>query len=278
MNKLMIKEAFRREIQQRGLDILCKHKGGFQFTTAFFPYTSGEIGPYYVQSGVVQNDGEDYEKAIDDMSELICSTIGAKVSDMVISGGETRDWIFSLPIALQLCQPHVMLYKPVGNDLVGKTVGADIKGKEVIHVADLNNEGSSPRDLWVPAIKAAGGTIKDIFFYVDRMEDGVKVMEKLGLHSEAVVPLDSDAWEYLQKKGVVNPEVYKSLMTRMEDKDKWARKMLRNHEGLETLAALLASGKNRDKGKKILATYEEIRDEVVEGMKRQVGQGVERWL
>ena len=161
-------------IQQRGLDILARHKGGFQFTNTFFPYTSGEIGPYYVQSGVVQNDGMDYYHAISDMSALVERTICRDcLSQIVISGGETRDWIFSNPVSVHLSREHnksipsVMLYKD------GKTVGADIKGKELVHIADLNNEGSSPRDYWKPIIEKAGGTVKHIFFYVDRMEEGV---------------------------------------------------------------------------------------------------------
>jgi hypothetical protein len=109
-------------IQERGLDILAKHKGGFQFTNTFFPYTSGEVGPYYVQSGVVQNDGLDYLHAIGDMSALVERTLGADrlqdcLQKFVISGGETRDWIFSGPVAVDLSKrhsvsiPHIMLYK-----------------------------------------------------------------------------------------------------------------------------------------------------------------------
>ena len=267
----------RKTMQERGLDILAKHKGGFQFTNTFFPYTSCEIGPYYVQSGVVQNDGADFITAINDMAYLVKNTVGSdRLAQAVISGGETRDWIFSPPVAFGLSRPHIMLYKD------GKSVGADIKGKEVIHVADLNNEGSSPRDLWVPAIKKAGGTINDIYFYVDRMEEGVHVMKELGLNSHAVVPLDEHAWEYLQETKVVTPEVYQNLMARGKSKEErgaWARGMLKTDAGLETLAKLAASEKTFSKAKGILDKgYPNMKDELIDRLKTRYGRGIARGL
>ncbi len=257
-------------MQERGLDILARSKDGFKFTSTFFPYTSGEIGPYYVQSGGVQCTGRDYITAINDMASLVSDAIGAeRVSKAVVSGGETRDWIFSNPVAFKLGMPHVMLYKD------GKTVGADMNGMEDIHVADLNNEGSSLRDYWVPIIKKAGGTIQDVFFYVDRMEDGVQVVRDLGLRSHAGVPLDAHAWDYSQKIEIVNPEVYKSLMERAENKDDWARAMLRSLDGIDTLAALIASAKTLDKAKRILDVgYPDMKAELIDRLKSRVGRGI----
>lgn len=266
----------RKSMQERGLNVLARHKGGFQFTNTFFPYTSGEIGPYYVQSGVVQNDGHDYNGAIDDMSELVRSAVGEKrVGGIIISGGETRDWIFSLPVALKLYRPHVMLY----ND--GKMVGAsgEIKGREVVHVADLNNEGSSPRDKWVPIIKKAEGTIRDIFFYVDRMEGGVDVVKDLGLNSHAVVPLDEHAWDYLQKTGVVSAEVYRNLMARgksQADRDEWAEAMLKSRAGQSELVKLFDNEKSREKVRKILSHgYAYLKSELLDVLKRESRSGLD---
>jgi len=225
----------------------------------------------------VQNDGADYVTAVKDMSSLVSGALASELlPKTVISGGETRDWIFSNPVAVALQRPHVMLYKD------GKSVGADIKGKDIVHVADLNNEGSSPRDLWVPAIKKAGGTINDIFFYVDRMEEGVNVMKELGLNSYAVVPLDAHAWDYLQKTGVVSSEVYKNLMARgktKEERRSWAENMLKTDAGLETLAALAASQKTFEKARGILTKgYPDMKDELVDRLKVKFGRGIVRGL
>lgn len=55
----------------------------------------------------------------------------------VISGGEIRDLIFSLPIADRLCRERIVIRKN------GKIIGPSIKGRIVLHVADLNNKDSS---------------------------------------------------------------------------------------------------------------------------------------
>jgi len=94
-------------------------------------------------------------------------------------------------------------------------------------------------------------------------------MEELGLQRHALVPLNEVAWNYQKQQGVVTPEIYKNLIDRMEDKDNWARQMLRSNKGLEKLASLLSSPdkKTEDKGLKILATYEDISEELKDRLK-----------
>ncbi|MEK6953294.1 MAG: hypothetical protein AABX29_09870 [Nanoarchaeota archaeon] len=270
---------FNEEIQKRNLAALAKSPGGFQFTRTFFPYTSHEIGPYYVQSAAIMCDGTAYTLACNDMVTRIRTDVGDGFHG-IVSGGESRDWCFSGPVAQILQLPHTMIYK---KDETGpcKTIGATIKGKEVIHVADLNNEGSSPRDMWIPTIRNAGGRIEHIFFYVDRLESGVGEMKKLGLQSHAIIPLDEAAWQYLQEIGIVSPEVYSSLCSRMEDKDAWAKDMLRSDDGLETLVALLGSVKTREKGQKILSVgYPDIRDDIIDRLRSKKSRWpeIQRWL
>ncbi len=251
-----------RKLQEKHLVILVKNSG-FQFSSTFFPYTSGEIGPYYINSECVMKNGEDYAEAISDMTKLIISNISYDKkldrSNNIISGGESRDWIFSFPVAYQLKAPHLMIYKD------GKMLGPSIDKKYVIHVADLNNEGSSPRDKWVPAIRSSGGTIDNIFFYVDRMEDGVQVMKDLGLESHSLVPLDNNAWEFLRKSRVVDDNVYKNLTDRMEDKHAWALNMLRSDAGIKKLREMVDDPKQCEKVKKIVNNgYPELKDELIE--------------
>ena len=255
-----------RDLQEKHLGILVKN-GGFQFSDSFFPYTSGEIGPYYVQSADIMKDGNDYAEAVKDMVNLVPSIIPSDKlilnSKIVISGGESRDWIFSFPVAAKLNYSHVMIYKD------GKMLGPSLKDKYVIHVADLNNEGSSPRDKWVPAIRNSGGKIEHIIFYVDRMEDGVKVMQDLGLESHSLVPLDEHAWSYLKSKGVVNDEIYKNLINRMEDKHSWALNMLRSEKGFGKLTELFEDPKNIEKAAKIINKgYPDFKPEFIDRAKK----------
>jgi len=236
-----------RDLQKKHLEILVRNKG-FEFTDTFFPYTSGEIGPYYVQSVVVENNGEDYYQVIKDMVGLISRNVKIDNST-VISGGESRDWDFSNPVAYEFKLPHAKIYKN------GKVLGADMKDKKIIHVADLSNEGFSLRDLWIPAIRDRGGKIEHIFFYVDRMENGPNVMEELGLQSYALVPLDDKAWDYLLENNVVSSEIYADLKERgttKEERDSWARKMLKSDRGFKILKRFFENPNTKQKAMKII--------------------------
>ena len=245
-------------LQARNLEILVRNDG-FKFTNSFFAYTSGKIGPYYVNSEAVMKDGRTYAEAIDSVSKYALRLMG----DFIISGGETRDWIFSNPVAVKQGNAHVSLYKD------GKMLGADVKERNVIHIADLNNEGSSPRDFWIPMIRKAGGVINDIVFYVDRMEEGAKVMKDLGLKSIAVVQLDEFAWEYLRRRDIINSETYANLIERMNNKEKWAEDMLISNIGIENLSRLFSGAKkSRERAFKILDTgYPTIKEEILDRLK-----------
>lgn len=257
-----------RKVQERNLDILTKNKG-FQFTDTFFPYTSGQIGPYYIQSVVVENSGSDYKRACDDFANLVNSNGNFDV----ISGGESRDWDFSNVLSYILSKPHMKIYKN------GKTLGAEnIQGKSVAHVADLNNEGSSIRDLWMPAIQKAGGIVRDVFFYVDRLEDGVNVVDDLKLNSYAVVPLDQYAWDYLQEKGVITKEVHNSLSARMQDKDSWAKNMLRSDKGIGKFVELALDINTRPKVDKIMNKgYPEMKEDLVSVLMEKTDIDIDVW-
>jgi orotate phosphoribosyltransferase len=247
----MLDSARRRQLQKDNLLALLRN-GAFQFADErrpWFPYTSGQIGPYYVQSIAVERDGAAYAAAVDAVVELIRAEFpGADT----ISGGETRDWDFSNPAAVALRLPHVKLYKD------GKTLGADIRGRRLLHVADLNNEGSSVRDFWKPIVEKNGGTLAGVVFYVDRLEEGTDVMRDLVLPAQAVVPLDEAAWTEARKEGFVSESLYASLLARLRDRHAWARQALVNHP--DTFLELYRPSATRSKAEKIMRTYPDLKD------------------
>ncbi len=209
--------------------------------------------------------GDTYSKAI------ALTKFVSKLSNFdIISGGETRDWIFSMPVANLLEIPHVMLYKD------GKKVGAEMDGRRVLHIADLNNEGSSVERYWTPIIQSSNGKLEDVLFFVDRMEDGVQVMKRLGLRSLSVVKLNEIAWDYQLKNGVVTPTAYRNLRERLENKGIWARKMLRTNEGIDRLVELFDNPKSREKVKGILKKgYPDMKDELIHVLKNGSRSGID---
>ncbi|MFC1461852.1 orotate phosphoribosyltransferase [Verrucomicrobiota bacterium] len=228
--------------------------GAFQFIdsdTPWFPYTSGQIGPYYVQSTTVEKEGETYATAIQSMVAIIQSGIAPFDA---ISGGETRDWDFSNPVAIALRKPHIKLYKS------GKTLGASIANKKILHIADLNNEGSSIRDHWKPAIEKQNGQLTGVLSFVDRMEDGFTFLKGLGLPVMSVVPLDACAWDLALQDGYVSLPLHDALLERLKDRRAWAvRSLLDNPDHFK---AIYQDPDKRDAALKIIQTYPEIKEDL----------------
>jgi len=238
-----------RALQALNLRYLLK-TGAFQFVdahTPWFPYTSGQIGPYYVQSIAIEKEGDAYADAIQSLVELI----RLKFGDFdVVSGGETRDWDFSNPVAVALRKPHIKLYKD------GKTLGAEVNDRRVLHVADLNNEGSSIRDHWKPILERSGANLAGFVSYVDRLEEGLGVLQSLGLPFASVVPLDEDAWNSACREGTVTADIRNILVDRFRDRHRWARRTLMTHP--EYFKQFASSPKTRDKALKIIRTYPDL--------------------
>jgi orotate phosphoribosyltransferase len=246
------------ELQKRNLRALIR-TGAFQFIneeTPWFYYTSGQIGPYYIQSVNIEKDGEAYAEAIESMKTILRQQ---EWQFDVISGGETRDWDFSNPVAVLMRKPHVKLYKN------GKLLGADLYGKTVLHVADLNNEGSSIRDYWKPMIEKAGGTLVGFCSFVDRLEEGTTVLANLKIPSMSLVSLNEKAWELMMHSGEISPQLFRILKERIKDKEKWARKTLLENKTF--LCSFAKEPASKEKLKKILITYSDIKAELVKILK-----------
>ena len=277
MTELLFEGPSGPRLQKKHLEALARNQG-FEFTSAFFPYTSGEIGPYFVHSEAVLKNGQDYFEACKDLANGI--KLKMQRGDLVdaISGGETRDWMFSYPVAANLGLPHFSVYKN------GRTFGADINGKYVLHLADLNNEGSSSRDYWIPALIQAGGFVRDMAFFVDRMEAGRQVMQDLGLDARALVLLDDSAWDYLRSQDVVTKPAYENILARgktKEERNAWAEKMLRSPEGLTRLSGLFCNNNTREKVRGILVKgYPYMKDELLDFLRQcsPPGLDVDQWL
>lgn len=225
--------------------------------TPWFPYTSGQIGPYYVQSVCIESEGKAYQFAVKSLIEVIKAEIG---EFDVVSGGETRDWDFSNPVAVMMKKPHAKIYKD------GRLLGADVNGKKVVHVADLNNEGSSVRDYWKPIIEKNRGGLIAVVSFVDRLEDGFALFKQMALPCYRVVPLDEKAWDIMLAKKQISPVLHKQLLERMHDRQGWAVQVLLKEK--EYFKKFHADPATRSKAEKIMQTYGEISDKLNEIIKR----------
>ena len=176
-----------------------------------FWYTSGKIGPYFINTHFLYGSEESavnflnfidiekdnkielpkkvldktlaqynsnsiYKEVIDEMISFIKSHINIDEIDYV-SGGERRDWFFSNVVSYLLEKPHITIFKDLSTvistpDFEETKVISELKGKKVLHVADLVTAASSYVRAWIPAIQNLGSEIVWSTVVVDRMQGG----------------------------------------------------------------------------------------------------------
>ncbi|MDF2524874.1 MAG: hypothetical protein K0R31_2515 [Clostridiales bacterium] len=213
-----------------------------------FWYTSGTIGPYYINTHFLYGSEDkanellktiDIEKnsiytcpskllaitldnyrtdaiyrgLIDAMSDYIRDNINLSQIDY-LSGGERRDWFFSLILADILDKPHITIYKDLKAVVTvnGKTEDLmDITGKKVLHIADLITEASSYERAWLPALRSHGAEMKWSVVVVDRKQGGGELLEREGVKSYAMVSIDKKLFEGAKNMGLIQPEQQKML-------------------------------------------------------------------
>ncbi len=231
-----------------------------------FWYTSGKIGPYYVNTHflygsekkanallseidilkkdkpncasklidiVFDNYREDsiFKNTIDTLVEAIEETVPMNSFDY-ISGGERRDWFFSLAASRILGKPHITTFKDMDayiyND--GKTERIDsLDGASVLHIADLITSASSYDRAWVPIIRNSGGIMKHSFVIIDRMQGGGELLESLGVNSHSLVQISEDIFTRALQKEYINSEQYDMVLRYMEDPDKFMENFFKDN-------------------------------------------------
>lgn len=253
-----------------------------------FWYTSGTIGPFYINTHflygseekankllklidvekenifscpakVLEETLKNYEKdniyraLIDQMTEFIKQNINIEEVDY-ISGGERRDWFFSLIIAKLLGKPHITIYKDmtsvISQDEKVEEVN-NIKGKNVLHIADLITEASSYERAWIPAISNKGGNIKWSVVVIDRKQGGEKVLNNFYVKSYAMVGVDANLFSKALNMGMISEKQFEMINDYIKNpKDSMARFLKQNHNFLEQ--ALNSDEKTKERAKLML--------------------------
>lgn len=212
-----------------------------------FWYTSGRLGPFFINTHFLLEN----EAAAGEVLKRIESSISkdkleapSEIFDMLlayynkggtfkmtmdllagmaskldfdyISGGERRDFFFSMLPAYLLGKPHLTIYKDMTftyNEDLTKTgiVPADLNGKKALHIADLVTEASSYERAWIPVIRGIGSDITDTLAVVDRDQGGRQVLKNLGVELQTITVIGKDIFEEAQKNGTIN-EAQKELV------------------------------------------------------------------
>lgn len=233
-----------------------------------FWYTSGKIGPYFINTHFIYgnendakelltfiddqltdkmalpqnvfervlkqyNSNEIYKDVIDEMISKIKQNININEIDYV-SGGERRDWFFSNIIAYLLDKPHISIYKDLNavvSDSKFKTTKplGNINNARVLHVADLMNVASSYLRAWIPAIENFGGKMCWSCVVVDRMQGGTEKIKEKNVIPLSLVQVNKGLFEKAVELDVINEEQQKMLNNFFDNPDETMKQFLINH-------------------------------------------------
>lgn len=208
-----------------------------------FWYTSGKLGPFYINTqflygseaaanrllGVIEEAcaGDKlafYDKVWADISAQLASCpIYAQLIDLLceeakkmdadfISGGERRDYFFSMPVARKLGMGHLSIFKDLTsvytdeNGVSMDSAKANLAGKKSIHIADLITVASSYIRAWIPAVESLGAKIAYSLAVVDRDQGGAKILADAGCPLTTLVTIKPELFETAKALGRVNDE------------------------------------------------------------------------
>ena len=214
-----------------------------------FWYTSGRLGPFFINTHfLLENEAaagevlKRIEKAIADSKltapedifdmmlayynkngtfKMVSDKLAEEASKLdfdYISGGERRDYFFSMMPAYLLGKPHLTIYKDMtsvySEKLDGPAVDSkdiNLKGKKALHIADLITEASSYERAWIPVIRGLGSEITDTVAVVDRHQGGREVLKNLGVELHALTGINKDLFDEAENNGLIN-ETQKAMI------------------------------------------------------------------
>lgn len=174
-----------------------------------------------------------YKTVVDTLKEFIESKIDLTVIDY-ISGGERRDWYFSLIMAYLLGKPHITIYKDLTTvvntcDFEEATPVEKLEGKRVLHIADLITMASSYLKSWIPAIKKLDANIVTSVAVVNRLQGGDQVLTNLGIRSLSLLQINETLFEKAKELDIINEAQLRMLNQFAEDPYKSMRDFLVAH-------------------------------------------------
>ena len=154
------------------------------------------------------NTNKIYNDVINQMKDYIENNIGLNNFEY-ISGGERRDWYFSIILAHLLNKPHLTVFKDMSailstSDFSKTETISDLNGAKVLHLADLITTASSYRKMWVPIINNLNGKMEHSLVIIDRNQGGKDNLKEVGVTSHALATVDKDLFKKALELGVIN--------------------------------------------------------------------------
>jgi len=248
-----------------------------------FWYTSGDIGPFYINTHYLygskskanallqfideNKNSANFEEILsgkiitnynqDKIFNYIISYLVKQILETIdissyeyISGGERRDWFFSIPVANILNKKHIFLYKDNKRNVY------DIKNKRILHICDLVNLASSYVENWIPSIQNNSGIINETFAIVDRLQGGKEVLNKNKVELFSLIEFNIDIFKSALDYDKINVAQFKMVSAYLDDSKKFMVDFARNNKKF-IIDAINNGGKEKIRAEKFLKKYNE---------------------
>ncbi|MBP3657011.1 MAG: orotate phosphoribosyltransferase [Clostridia bacterium] len=223
-----------------------------------FWYTSGKLGPFYINTQFLFGSEaaanallkviEDacagdkltfYDKVYAEIDRQLAScSIYAQLIDLLadaakqmdvdfVSGGERRDFFFSMPVARKLGMGHLTIFKDLSTVYTDKdgvsmaSAEAGLAGKRSVHIADLITVASSYVRAWIPAVESLGAKIAYSLAVVDRDQGGAKILADAGCPLTTLVVIKPELFETAKAMGRITAEQVELVNAFIADPDKF---------------------------------------------------------
>jgi orotate phosphoribosyltransferase len=194
------------------------------------------------------NKGGTFKMVSDKLAEA-----ASKLDFDYISGGERRDYFFSMMPAYLLGKPHLTIFKDfnyvysekIEGDAVD-SLSLDLSGKKALHIADLVTEASSYERAWIPVIKGVGSEITDTVAVVDRHQGGRDVLKNLGVELHALTGIDQQLFDEALANGIINDAQKAMILHFLESPADYMTAFLKANPGFID-AEIAKGGKNKER-------------------------------
>ena len=253
-----------------------------------FWYASGTLGPYYVNTHFLYgSEAEAVEllamidsladrpaelpgklaeavrtqykanRLYHDLMDLVIARLDGRTGDF-ISGGERRDFFFSIPAALLLDQPHVSIMKD-GTAVYSQAgfgehhILADqaLAGGSAVHLADLVTEASSYTRAWLPAIRRLGARMPLTLAVIDRGQGGREALAAAGTELISLAAINPELFDQAAGAGLIDDRQNEQIKRFISDPEGYMTCFLTEHpDFLESQLAL--GGKSRERALRCL--------------------------
>ncbi|MDE2029812.1 MAG: hypothetical protein KGI97_04515 [Alphaproteobacteria bacterium] len=140
----------------------------------------------------------------------------------LISGGERRDFLFSIPFAHASGLPHLFLFKNETSWCAHPLP----QHPRALHVSDLINNAASILDRWLPALDALHIPCCGNLCINVRGDNGLKRLHGAGQKTACLATIDAEFFRHLHAEDLIDRETFEEIAVFFASAKDWAARYL----------------------------------------------------